>query len=182
MMSLVMLISLHLYMVWFCFFVFVFCVSLWFCYLMSVDLCQMVEESRRFCYLMSVDLCQMVEESRRTGKVSIDINATFFILIPKCYKPKSLDFKSISLCNLVYKLISKIISNKIKYFLARRCPPTNLALFIIGIFMVPLASFMKPFTLSNQRNKRWCCSKWIWTKHMIKSIGLFFDLFYFKLG
>lgn len=67
--------------------------------------------------------CMMVEEYRRSGKVSVDINDTYIALIPKFSKPKKfLDFKPISLCNLVYKIISKIISNKIKRMIEEKLP------------------------------------------------------------
>jgi hypothetical protein len=46
------------------------------------------------------------------------LNSTFLTLIPKANKPISFDdFRPISLCNLCYKVISKIISNRIKPFL-----------------------------------------------------------------
>jgi hypothetical protein len=70
--------------------------------------------------LVGMDLLQMVEDSRLKGKISGSLNATFLVLIPKEKLPLSFnDFRPISLCNLVYKLISKVISNRIKPFLGR---------------------------------------------------------------
>jgi hypothetical protein len=61
------------------------------------------------------ELLEVVEESRRLGKVSGAMNATFIALIPKSDKPDSFGgFRPISLCNLVYKIISKIIATRIK--------------------------------------------------------------------
>jgi len=69
--------------------------------------------------IVGQDLLDMVEETRRLGSVGGSINSTFIALIPKTQKPETFDdFRSISLCNLCYKLISKIISNQIKPFLS----------------------------------------------------------------
>jgi hypothetical protein len=62
--------------------------------------------------LVGVDLLQLVEDSRLKGKISRSLNATFLVLIPKKDIPLTFsDFRPISLCNLIYKLISKVISN-----------------------------------------------------------------------
>jgi len=43
------------------------------------------------------------------------LNSTFITLIPKESAPESLsDFRPISLCNFVYKMISKIITNMLR--------------------------------------------------------------------
>ena len=48
------------------------------------------------------------------------INSTFLTLILKCEKPNIFAyFHPISLCNLIYKLISKFISNGLKPFLSK---------------------------------------------------------------
>jgi len=48
------------------------------------------------------------------------VDITFIVLIPKKEKPETfMDYKAISLCNLVYKLISKLISCRIKSILLR---------------------------------------------------------------
>jgi hypothetical protein len=70
--------------------------------------------------LVGLDLLQMVEDTRTSGKIVGSINSTFIVLIPKESNPLSFsDFRPISLCNLIYKLISKVISNRIKPLLER---------------------------------------------------------------
>ena len=56
-----------------------------------------------------------VIKSRTTGKVSGALNGTFITLIPKKYKLDTFsDYRPIDLYNLVYKLITKIVTNRIK--------------------------------------------------------------------
>jgi hypothetical protein len=70
--------------------------------------------------LVGEDLLQMVEDSRIKGKVIGSLNSTFLVLIPKQKNTLTFsDFRPISLCNLVYKLISKVISSRLKPFLQK---------------------------------------------------------------
>jgi hypothetical protein len=68
---------------------------------------------------MGEDIHGAIEESICTSHILGALNATFFSLIPKASKPESFhDFRPISLCNFVYKVLSKIIVTRMKDKLA----------------------------------------------------------------
>jgi len=65
------------------------------------------------------DILRVVEDSRQSGRIPASMNSTFIALIPKTDNPTSLDeFRPISLCNCIYKIISKIIARRIKGILS----------------------------------------------------------------
>jgi hypothetical protein len=56
-----------------------------------------------------------VEESRASGKFLSDLNAMFITLIPKEERPTHpKQFRPISLYNVICKIITKVISNRLK--------------------------------------------------------------------
>jgi hypothetical protein len=62
----------------------------------------------------------MVEDSRLKGKIAGGLNSTFLVMIPKENNPHSFnDYRPIALCNLIYKVIAKVISNRIKPYLGK---------------------------------------------------------------
>jgi hypothetical protein len=70
--------------------------------------------------LVGDELLELVEDSRLRGKVSGSLNSTFLTLIPKENNPTYFgDYRPIALCNLYYKLISKIIANRLNPILSR---------------------------------------------------------------
>lgn len=63
---------------------------------------------------------EVVKESRKFGVIRASINTTFISLIPKVDKPSTFDdFRTISLCNCLYKLILKVISKRLKAVLSK---------------------------------------------------------------
>ena len=60
-----------------------------------------------------------IRESQKSRKVSSSINSTFISLIPKTSSPSSFDdFRPISCCNQIYKIISKTIAQRLKPILS----------------------------------------------------------------
>jgi hypothetical protein len=72
-----------------------------------------------FMDILKQDMVQVIEESRTARKMLGTLNPTFIALIPKKQDVVSFDyFRPISLCTLIYKIISKIIANKLKSILS----------------------------------------------------------------
>ena len=65
--------------------------------------------------LLGDELVLLVEEARMTRLVLPSLNSNFITLIPKKDNPSTFaDFRPISLCNLIYKLIAKIAASSLK--------------------------------------------------------------------
>ena len=64
------------------------------------------------------DLLKMVSKSQRRSKIGGNTSSAFLTLIPKEKEAKSFDrFWPISLCNIGYKIITKIMANRLKHIL-----------------------------------------------------------------
>lgn len=71
--------------------------------------------------LVCEDLLRMVEESRKEGIFYESLSETFIDLILKSSNPNRLSvFRQVSLFNLVYKRIYKMIENGLKTYLSIR--------------------------------------------------------------
>lgn len=63
-------------------------------------------------------MCDLVLHFLNNGGMSSGLNETHVVLIPKIKKPKEMkDLRPISLCNISYKLISKVLANRLKKIL-----------------------------------------------------------------
>ncbi|KAK9992171.1 hypothetical protein SO802_027156 [Lithocarpus litseifolius] len=83
---------------------------------------------KSFWHIMGEDVTAVVLQALNSGIVPESINTTFITLIPKIKNPKKLsDFKPISLCNVIYKLIAKVVANRLKKFLANSMPDSQSA-------------------------------------------------------
>lgn len=90
--------------------------------------------------LFKLDLVNLVEESGNLGLVHPLLNSSYIALIPKKKSPLTFsDFRPISLSNVVYKIISKTIANRLKPILSNYISlPNNMAFLRIDKFMTLL--------------------------------------------
>jgi hypothetical protein len=78
------------------------------------------------------DVCNVVLQFLNHGHFDKEINATNIALVPKKKNPSRIvDFWPISLCNVVYKLIAKVLANRLKRVLGEIISP-NQSAFIPG--------------------------------------------------
>jgi hypothetical protein len=68
--------------------------------------------------ILHQEVCDAIKYFFDSCRLDASINATVIALIPKTKNPISVtDFKPISLCNVVYKILSKVLANRLKVIL-----------------------------------------------------------------
>ncbi|XP_058732849.1 uncharacterized protein LOC131604425 [Vicia villosa] len=73
---------------------------------------------QKYWHIVGHEVCKLVLDILNNQKHPGIINNTHIVLIPKCKNPvKPQDFRPISLCNVVMKLVTKVIANGLKEIL-----------------------------------------------------------------
>lgn len=73
---------------------------------------------QKFWSTVGSEVCQVVFDFLNTGVLDASVNSTYIALVPKIkYPSKLMDYQPISLCNVLYKLISKVLANRLKHIL-----------------------------------------------------------------
>ena len=115
-------------------------------------------------------ICKEIKEVFRNGIIPSYLNETLVTLIPKCQSPETLNnYRLISLCNLVYNIISKIIMAHIRPLLADLISPVQSA-FVPGRRGMDNVLIAQELLYSLDRKKeKWGTwqSSWILRKPMI---------------
>ena len=66
------------------------------------------------------DVCRVILNILNRGSMPRKLNYTVILLISKVKKPKYMkDLRPFSLCNMTYKLISKVMANRLKSIIPR---------------------------------------------------------------
>ena len=70
------------------------------------------------------DLLKVIEHTRTSGKILESFTSAFIALIPKFDNPTTFDdYRPISLCNCIYKIVAKIITNWMQPILSKYISP-----------------------------------------------------------
>lgn len=99
------------------------------------------------------DVTNAVLSCLNSGKIPQSINHTYITLIPKVQTPTNVtEFRPISLCNVIYKLISKVLANRLKKILPSIISETQSA-FVPGRLITDniLVAFESLHHMSTQR-------------------------------
>lgn len=87
---------------------------------------------QKFWSIISTDMVGMVQKFFITGRLDEQIGDANIVLIPKKKNPVNMmDLRPISLCSVVYKVISKVLANRLKTMLNGIISETQCA-FILG--------------------------------------------------
>ena len=74
---------------------------------------------------MGNEVIDAVLDFLQSGNMEHDVNYAHIVLIPKVKKLKKMaNFRLISLCNVIYKIISKVLANRLKLILPQIISPT----------------------------------------------------------
>ena len=73
---------------------------------------------QKFWHIVGDDVVDAVLDFLNSGNMNPDLNYTHIVLIPKVKSPEKMsDYRPISLCNVIYKIIPKVMANRLKQIL-----------------------------------------------------------------
>ncbi|XP_024156261.1 uncharacterized protein LOC112164272 [Rosa chinensis] len=141
---------------------------------------------QKFWDVVGHDVCMAVRNVLLTGQVSRESNFTHLALIPKVKEPKlPSDLRPIALCNVVYKIASKVLANRLKSILPQIVSPLQSA-FVPGrlisdntLVATEVAHFMKKlrcqsdgfFSLKLDISKAYDRLEWQYVEAVLLKLG-----------
>ncbi len=75
---------------------------------------------QKYWHIVDDDVSNAILDFFTSGRMLRSVNFTNIVLIPKVKSPEAMtQFRPISLCNVMYKIVSKILVNRMKSILPR---------------------------------------------------------------
>ena len=91
---------------------------------------------QKFWHIVGNDVMNAVLDFLNNGVMLPNLNHPNIVLIPKVKNPEKMsEYRLISLCNVVYKIISKVLANRLKQVLPDIISPTQSA-FVLGRLII----------------------------------------------
>lgn len=118
----------------------------------------------------------MVRSFFQSRRMLNELNHTNIVLFPKVENPRKMSqFRPISLCNVVYKIISKVLMNRLKKVLPKVIS-LNQSAFVarrqISDNILVVHKLLHSMRQGNDEGLNWHLN-WIWRRHMIELNGRF---------
>ena len=108
---------------------------------------------RSFWHIVGDSVVLAVLDFLNNGNMLLDINHTNIVLTPKVKNPERMfEFRPISLCNVIYKIISKVLANRLKHVLPQILSPTQSA-FVPGRLITDLLVAYETLHTMHSRKK-----------------------------
>ena len=83
---------------------------------------------QKFWHIVGDDVTAAVLDFLNSSNMLFEINYTHIVLIPKIKSLERIsDYRPISLCNVIYKIISKVLANRLKLIFLMVISPTQIA-------------------------------------------------------
>lgn len=72
---------------------------------------------QKYWHIVGIDVSNVVLDCINFGNILHGINFSHITLIPKRKNPESMShFRPINLCNVIFKIVSKVLANRLKLF------------------------------------------------------------------
>ena len=114
---------------------------------------------QKFWHIVGGSVVLAVLDFLNNGNMLAEINHTNIVLIPKVQNPERMsEFRPISLCNVIYKIISKVLANKLKQVLPQIISSTQSA-FVPGQLITDnvLVAYETLHTMHAKKRGKWRC-------------------------